>query len=83
MTRFKMLSVFTVGLNVCVCVSFSQQKDFVGLSFPSISSVGPNGAIIHYRYAHTHTLHTHCTHTHTLHTHTAQSQLCHIELECS
>uniref|UniRef100_A0A674CDV0 Xaa-Pro aminopeptidase 1 n=1 Tax=Salmo trutta TaxID=8032 RepID=A0A674CDV0_SALTR len=26
----------------------SQQKDFVGLSFPSISSVGPNGAIIHY-----------------------------------
>uniref|UniRef100_A0A8C7TGH4 Xaa-Pro aminopeptidase 1 n=1 Tax=Oncorhynchus mykiss TaxID=8022 RepID=A0A8C7TGH4_ONCMY len=28
----------------------SQQKDFVGLSFPSISSVGPNGAIIHYRY---------------------------------
>uniref|UniRef100_A0A6Q2YL93 Xaa-Pro aminopeptidase 1 n=1 Tax=Esox lucius TaxID=8010 RepID=A0A6Q2YL93_ESOLU len=27
----------------------SQQKDFVGLSFPSISSVGPNGAIIHYR----------------------------------
>uniref|UniRef100_A0A8C1PS17 Xaa-Pro aminopeptidase 1 n=1 Tax=Cyprinus carpio TaxID=7962 RepID=A0A8C1PS17_CYPCA len=29
-------------------VSF-QQKDFVGLSFPTISSVGPNGAIIHYR----------------------------------
>lgn len=28
---------------------FSQQKDFVGLSFPTISSVGPNGAIIHYR----------------------------------
>uniref|UniRef100_A0A674CD27 Xaa-Pro aminopeptidase 1 n=1 Tax=Salmo trutta TaxID=8032 RepID=A0A674CD27_SALTR len=27
----------------------SQQKDFVGLSFPSISSVGPNGAIIHYK----------------------------------
>uniref|UniRef100_A0A8C8MDP0 Xaa-Pro aminopeptidase 1 n=1 Tax=Oncorhynchus tshawytscha TaxID=74940 RepID=A0A8C8MDP0_ONCTS len=27
-----------------------QQKDFVGLSFPSISSVGPNGAIIHYRF---------------------------------
>uniref|UniRef100_A0AAR2LWH2 X-prolyl aminopeptidase (aminopeptidase P) 1, soluble n=1 Tax=Pygocentrus nattereri TaxID=42514 RepID=A0AAR2LWH2_PYGNA len=27
----------------------SQQKDFVGLSFPTISSVGPNGAIIHYR----------------------------------
>uniref|UniRef100_A0A3Q3IBY6 X-prolyl aminopeptidase (aminopeptidase P) 1, soluble n=1 Tax=Monopterus albus TaxID=43700 RepID=A0A3Q3IBY6_MONAL len=26
-----------------------QQKDFVGLSFPTISSVGPNGAIIHYR----------------------------------
>ncbi|KAI4874035.1 hypothetical protein NFI96_019580 [Prochilodus magdalenae] len=26
----------------------SQQKDFVGLSFPTISSVGPNGAIIHY-----------------------------------
>uniref|UniRef100_A0A8C2PPR3 Xaa-Pro aminopeptidase 1 n=1 Tax=Cyprinus carpio TaxID=7962 RepID=A0A8C2PPR3_CYPCA len=25
-----------------------QQKDFVGLSFPTISSVGPNGAIIHY-----------------------------------
>lgn len=31
------------------CVFFSQQKDFVGLSFPTISSVGPNGAIIHYR----------------------------------
>lgn len=29
----------------------SQQKDFVGLSFPTISSVGPNGAIIHYRWA--------------------------------
>uniref|UniRef100_A0A9J8A5Q3 Xaa-Pro aminopeptidase 1 n=1 Tax=Cyprinus carpio carpio TaxID=630221 RepID=A0A9J8A5Q3_CYPCA len=29
----------------------SQQKDFVGLSFPTISSVGPNGAIIHYRSA--------------------------------
>lgn len=27
----------------------SQQKDFVGLSFPTISSVGSNGAIIHYR----------------------------------
>ncbi|XP_031419450.1 xaa-Pro aminopeptidase 1 isoform X1 [Clupea harengus] len=27
----------------------SQQKDFVGLSFPTISSVGPNAAIIHYR----------------------------------
>uniref|UniRef100_A0A3P8R831 Xaa-Pro aminopeptidase 1 n=2 Tax=Astatotilapia calliptera TaxID=8154 RepID=A0A3P8R831_ASTCA len=27
----------------------SQQKDFVGLSFPTISSVGPHGAIIHYR----------------------------------
>ncbi|KAL4640196.1 xaa-Pro aminopeptidase 1 isoform X1 [Arapaima gigas] len=27
----------------------SQQQDFVGLSFPTISSVGPNGAIIHYR----------------------------------
>ncbi|KAI7791471.1 xaa-Pro aminopeptidase 1 isoform X1 [Triplophysa rosa] len=27
----------------------SQQKEFVGLSFPTISSVGPNGAIIHYR----------------------------------
>uniref|UniRef100_A0A8C1W5E8 Xaa-Pro aminopeptidase 1 n=1 Tax=Cyprinus carpio TaxID=7962 RepID=A0A8C1W5E8_CYPCA len=27
----------------------SQQKDFAGLSFPTISSVGPNGAIIHYR----------------------------------
>uniref|UniRef100_A0A672QD35 Xaa-Pro aminopeptidase 1 n=1 Tax=Sinocyclocheilus grahami TaxID=75366 RepID=A0A672QD35_SINGR len=27
----------------------SQQRDFVGLSFPTISSVGPNGAIIHYR----------------------------------
>ncbi|KPP70686.1 Xaa-Pro aminopeptidase 1-like [Scleropages formosus] len=27
----------------------SQQLDFVGLSFPTISSVGPNGAIIHYR----------------------------------
>uniref|UniRef100_A0A3Q3BMN5 X-prolyl aminopeptidase (aminopeptidase P) 1, soluble n=1 Tax=Kryptolebias marmoratus TaxID=37003 RepID=A0A3Q3BMN5_KRYMA len=27
----------------------SQQKHFVGLSFPTISSVGPNGAIIHYR----------------------------------
>uniref|UniRef100_A0A665WQF7 Xaa-Pro aminopeptidase 1 n=1 Tax=Echeneis naucrates TaxID=173247 RepID=A0A665WQF7_ECHNA len=26
----------------------SQQKGFVGLSFPTISSVGPNGAIIHY-----------------------------------
>lgn len=26
----------------------SQQKDFVGLSFPTISSVGSNGAIIHY-----------------------------------
>uniref|UniRef100_A0A669C9S1 Xaa-Pro aminopeptidase 1 n=1 Tax=Oreochromis niloticus TaxID=8128 RepID=A0A669C9S1_ORENI len=26
-----------------------QQKDFVGLSFPTISSVGPHGAIIHYR----------------------------------
>ncbi|CAL9700505.1 unnamed protein product [Knipowitschia caucasica] len=26
----------------------SQQKDFVGLSFPTISSVGPNAAIIHY-----------------------------------
>uniref|UniRef100_A0A7N8YEG4 Xaa-Pro aminopeptidase 1 n=1 Tax=Mastacembelus armatus TaxID=205130 RepID=A0A7N8YEG4_9TELE len=24
------------------------EKDFVGLSFPTISSVGPNGAIIHY-----------------------------------
>lgn len=33
-----------------LCLS-SQQKDFVGLSFPSISSVGPNGAIIHYRWA--------------------------------
>uniref|UniRef100_A0A8C2WGA5 Xaa-Pro aminopeptidase 1 n=1 Tax=Cyclopterus lumpus TaxID=8103 RepID=A0A8C2WGA5_CYCLU len=28
--------------------SGAQQKDFVGLSFPTISSVGPNGAIIHY-----------------------------------
>lgn len=28
---------------------FSQQKEFVGLSFPTISSVGPNAAIIHYR----------------------------------
>uniref|UniRef100_A0A3Q2X9V8 X-prolyl aminopeptidase (aminopeptidase P) 1, soluble n=1 Tax=Hippocampus comes TaxID=109280 RepID=A0A3Q2X9V8_HIPCM len=27
----------------------SQQKHFVGLSFPTISSVGPNAAIIHYR----------------------------------
>ncbi|XP_058841264.1 xaa-Pro aminopeptidase 1-like isoform X1 [Acipenser ruthenus] len=26
-----------------------QQKDFVDLSFPTISAVGPNGAIIHYR----------------------------------
>lgn len=25
------------------------QKDFVGMSFPTISSVGPNGAIIHYQ----------------------------------
>ncbi|MBN3297236.1 XPP1 aminopeptidase, partial [Amia calva] len=28
----------------------SQQKDFVGLSFPTISSVGPNAAIIHYNF---------------------------------
>lgn len=34
-----------------VSLVFSQQKDFVGLSFPTISSVGPNGAIIHYRSA--------------------------------
>jgi len=27
----------------------AEQQHFVGLSFPSISSVGPNGAIIHYR----------------------------------
>jgi len=27
----------------------AEQQNFVGLSFPSISSVGPNGAIIHYR----------------------------------
>jgi len=27
----------------------SEQEHFMGLSFPSISSVGPNGAIIHYR----------------------------------
>ncbi|XP_063818716.1 xaa-Pro aminopeptidase 1 [Pseudophryne corroboree] len=27
----------------------SQQEDFVELSFPSISSIGPNGAIIHYK----------------------------------
>eukprot|EP00897_Mesotaenium_endlicherianum_P009270 jgi/Mesen1/8371/ME000468S07807 len=27
----------------------SQQQSFVGLSFPTISSVGPNAAIIHYR----------------------------------
>uniref|UniRef100_A0A3Q4M754 Xaa-Pro aminopeptidase 1 n=1 Tax=Neolamprologus brichardi TaxID=32507 RepID=A0A3Q4M754_NEOBR len=27
---------------------FCFQKDFVGLSFPTISSVGPHGAIIHY-----------------------------------
>jgi len=26
-----------------------EQKDFVGLSFPTISGSGPNGAIIHYR----------------------------------
>lgn len=31
------------------CFFLSQQKEFVGLSFPTISSVGPNGAIIHYR----------------------------------
>lgn len=37
-------------LNVsCFCLCLSEQKDFVGLSFPTISSVGPNGAIIHYR----------------------------------
>jgi len=29
----------------------SEQDHFMGLSFPSISSVGPNGAIIHYRPA--------------------------------
>lgn len=29
--------------------SFSQQKDFVELSFATISSTGPNGAIIHYK----------------------------------
>uniref|UniRef100_A0A7N6AKU4 Xaa-Pro aminopeptidase 1 n=1 Tax=Anabas testudineus TaxID=64144 RepID=A0A7N6AKU4_ANATE len=28
---------------------YRNTKDFVGLSFPTISSVGPNGAIIHYR----------------------------------
>lgn len=27
---------------------FREQKNFVGLSFPTISSVGPHGAIIHY-----------------------------------
>ena len=27
----------------------AEQKYFVGLSFPTISSVGPNGAVIHYR----------------------------------
>jgi len=27
----------------------AEQEHFMGLSFPSISSVGPNGAIIHYR----------------------------------
>lgn len=27
----------------------SEQENFMGLSFPSISSMGPNGAIIHYR----------------------------------
>eukprot|EP00090_Calanus_glacialis_P043927 TRINITY_DN7796_c0_g1_i1.p1 TRINITY_DN7796_c0_g1~~TRINITY_DN7796_c0_g1_i1.p1 ORF type:complete len:620 (+),score=228.62 TRINITY_DN7796_c0_g1_i1:83-1942(+) len=29
----------------------AEQEHFMGLSFPSISSVGPNGAIIHYRPA--------------------------------
>lgn len=31
-----------------VCVCSRQQADFVDLSFPTISSTGPNGAIIHY-----------------------------------
>ena len=31
-------------------ILFSQLEDFVSLSFTTISSSGPNGAIIHYRY---------------------------------
>lgn len=33
-------------MNYMFC--FSKQRHFMGLSFPSISSSGPNGAIIHY-----------------------------------
>lgn len=29
--------------------TFRQMEDFVGLSFTTISSAGPNGAIIHYK----------------------------------
>lgn len=44
------LTQITVHVCFLVVLFYSQQRDFVGLSFPTISSVGPNAAIIHYRY---------------------------------
>ena len=31
---------------------FREQENFVSLSFETISAVGPNGAVIHYKYCH-------------------------------
>ena len=37
-------------MTFCVCVCYvREQPDYVSLSFPTISSSGPNGAIIHYK----------------------------------
>lgn len=39
------MTIYIYIYNVC----FRKQQDFVGLSFETISSSGPNAAIIHYR----------------------------------
>jgi len=39
-------SIFVLQLSFQFC---REQKDYVGLSFDTISASGPNGAIIHYK----------------------------------
>ena len=39
-----------IKIILIVCLYFREQENFISLSFETISGVGSNGAVIHYRY---------------------------------
>lgn len=46
----RVLIIIKIIFFLIACLYFREQENFISLSFETISGVGPNGAVIHYRY---------------------------------